>query len=119
MVKQKKTQKSTNNSSHHDGRAKLTKQIALGATGVAITAGVVAAGAALMNRRTRSQMGKMVSKGRKMLEEMPSDMYEMYQRPTAHQVAGPARSKSHSRRGSKTSKSGRSSKTGETAVSGR
>ncbi len=94
MPTKRKTQQT--NSSHHDGRTKLTKQIALGAAGVAVTAGVVAAGAALMNQRNRAKMGKMVDHGKKILEDNMPDMYKMYQRPTAHQVSG------GSKRGKKT-----------------
>lgn len=96
MAIKRKTQ---HTDSHHNGRAKLTKKIALGAAGVAVTAGVVAAGAALMNQRNRAKMGKMVDQGKKMLEDNMPDMYKMYQRPTAHQVSGRSHSKKSSKRG--------------------
>lgn len=101
MANKKQAQQQTS-SNQHNGKAKLTKQIALGAAGVAVTAGVVAAGAALMNQRNRAKMSKMVDKGKKMIEQMP-EMYQMYQRPTAHQVSGGTKrgSKKRTSRGGK------------------
>jgi hypothetical protein len=111
MATKRKTQHSNNtSSSHHNGRAKITKQIALGAAGVAVTAGVVAAGAALMNRRTRTKKGKMVTQGKKMLEEQVPEMYQMYQRPTAHQVSGGSKTRSKRKNSTRSQTGGRSAR---------
>lgn len=104
----KKTQKKlsllgkTKNMKPRMGRDDIAKNIALGATGVAITAGVVAAGAALVNRNMRNKMGKAVEESVKMLRENAAKAPGQAQKymATAHQIRG-----SKSRRGRKSTKS--------------
>lgn len=49
----------------------------MGATGVAVAAGLVAAGVALSNRRTREKMGKSLQKGFKTVGEIAGERFEM------------------------------------------
>lgn len=84
------------------GRDDVAKNIALGATGVAITAGVVAVGAALVNRNMRSKMSKAVEDSVKMLRENAAKAPQQAPKymATAHQIRG-----SKSRRGRKSTRS--------------
>ena len=70
---------------HHD----LPKKIAKGAAGVAVTAGVVAVGAALMDQDTRDKMGEKARQGFGLLKDTASQVTEetaaMYE-VTPHQV---------------------------------
>lgn len=51
----------------------MAKKIALGATGVALTAGAVAAGVVLMNKRNRENMSKGAKKAMGTLKVVASD----------------------------------------------
>ena len=100
-----------NSLTHHDGkktnsnkgRDGMVKNVALGATGLAITAGVVAVGAAMINKNMRNKMGKAVEGGVQMLRENAAKAPEQAQKymATAHQIPGMRKRRSKSRRGSK------------------
>lgn len=72
------------------GRDGMVKNVALGATGLAITAGVVAVGAAMINKNMRNKMGRAVEDGVKMLRENAAKAPEQAQKymATAHQIPG-------------------------------
>lgn len=72
------------------GRDGMVKNVALGATGLAITAGVVAVGAAMVNKNMRNKMSKAVEDGVKMLRENAAKAPEQAQKymATAHQITG-------------------------------
>lgn len=77
------------------GRDGMVKNVALGATGLAITAGVVAVGAAMINKNMRNKMGRAVEGGVKMLRENAAKAPEQAQKymATAHQIPGVGRTR--------------------------
>lgn len=88
------------------GRDDMAKNIAMGAGGVALTAGLVAAGAALANSKVRKSIGKVAEKGVIALKDMAAKMPEEGQRymATAHEIArGRKRGRAASKRGRKRS----------------
>lgn len=74
----------------------MVKNVALGATGLAITAGVVAVGAAMVNKNMRNKMSKVVEDGVKMLRENAAKAPEQAQKymATAHQITGVRKNRS-------------------------
>ena len=89
--------KSKFQTTHHD----LPKKVAKGAAGVAVAAGVIAAGAALMDQETRDKLGDSAQKGISTLKDSANDFMEgqsqNYQRVT-HEVA---RKRSKGKKGGK------------------
>lgn len=88
--------------------ASMSEKIAIGAAGVAVTAGVVAAASALSNRKTRNKLVKVAQNAGKTIEkvsdridmELPQKGYQAFQ----HRIGKPAKgSKPTSKRGSKKS----------------
>lgn len=75
-------------SGHHSSRDDFARNIVLGATGLAITAGMVATGAALANSKLRVRLGKAVEKGMTSLSRMGENVPKRAERyiATAHQI---------------------------------
>lgn len=74
-----------------------TDMIARGAAGVAVAAGVVAAGAALANKDTRKKLGHTAKVGMENLQSMASNVGDEAQssyQTTAHQVSSKVGGKS-------------------------
>lgn len=111
MVKKKKMALSLpkfqdNKGSKHTSRDDITRNIALGATGVAITAGVVAAGAALANPKLRGGLSKVAEKGMSSIQNMSEEMPKKAEKyiATAHEIKpklGLGKAKSAKKRGKK------------------
>lgn len=69
-----------------NGKKEMTDRIAMGAMGVAITAGVVAVGAALMKSKNREMLGKSFASTTKALESAVQKAPRVMQGAIAHQV---------------------------------
>lgn len=97
----RKTQKSLikplegKNMKGNQGRDGIVKNVALGATGLAITAGVVAVGAAMVNKNMRNKMSKVVEDGVRMLRENAAKAPEQAQKymATAHEIPSMGRTR--------------------------
>lgn len=63
----------------------IAKNIAIGATGIALASGVVAAGAALVNKKTRDNLGKTFERGMMFLQDISENPRERIT-ATAHQI---------------------------------
>jgi len=95
-----KTEQLKSKAVHHD----LPKKIAKGAAGVAVTAGVVAVGAALMDQETREMVGEKARQGFGLLKDTASQVTEettgMYE-VTPHEVRTSKSTTSKKRTGTK------------------
>lgn len=81
----------------------VANKIALGAAGLAVTAGVVAAGAALMKRKNREILGKKAIEATKTIGAILNKRIANSQGAVAHQIQGKNPFKRRSSRGRKAS----------------
>ncbi len=82
----------------------MSGNIAKGAAGVALAAGVVAAGAALANKDTREKIGKTAQKGMNTLQDVAGSFADediVKSLPVAHEVRGKKKAKNLKRAGGK------------------